>query len=177
MSRGFVKEDDQEEVPFIPPRAPLPDGLANYVTPRGMRLLLEERVRLEHERANAQGDDNERRREKAAIDGRLALLNERIVTARPVLAGTESPADVRFGATITVAYRSGPQKGTERTFTIVGVDEASVAENRFAFTAPIARALMGKRVGERTTVQLGTAKQELEVLAIGWSPPDREDNG
>ena len=43
MSRGFVKEDDQEEAPLIPPRAPLPDGVANYVTPRGMRLLLEER--------------------------------------------------------------------------------------------------------------------------------------
>ncbi len=132
MSRGFVKEDDQEEAPFIPPRAPLPDGATNHVTPRGMRLLLEERTQLEQARANAQGSDDERRRAKAEIDGRLALLNERIVTARPVEQGSEPPADVRFGVLVKVAYRSGPQQGMERSFTVVGVDEASVAEQRFA---------------------------------------------
>ncbi len=108
MSRGFVKEDDQEEVPFIPPRAPLPEGMTNHVTPRGMRLLLEERARLEQERANTEGGDDERRREKAAIDGRLALLNERILTARPVEPASDPPDDVRFGATVTVRYLSGP---------------------------------------------------------------------
>ncbi len=172
MSRGFVKEDDQEEAPFIPPRAPLPDGATNYVTPRGMRLLLEERTQLEQERANTPGSDDERRRAKAEIDGRLALLNERIVTARPVEHSTVPPADVRFGVQVTVSYRSGPQVGTERSFTIVGVDEASVAEQRFAFTAPIARALMGKRSGERVNLMLGSTQQELEVRAIGW-PGDK----
>ncbi|MBK8500402.1 MAG: GreA/GreB family elongation factor [Flavobacteriales bacterium] len=166
MSRGFVKEDDQEEAPFIPPRAALPDGVTNYVTPRGMRLLLAERTQLEKERADAQGSEDDRRRAKAEIDGRLALLNERIVTARPVEPGTEPPLDVRFGVRVTVAYSSGPQQGTERIFAIVGVDEASVAEQRIAFTAPIVRALMGKRVGEHVNVILGPAQQELEVRAI-----------
>lgn len=168
MSRGFVKEDDQEEAPFIPARAPLPDGVTNHVTQRGMRLLLEERVRLEQERASAIGNDDERRRIKAEIDGRLALLNERIVTARPSEPGSSPPADVRFGTHVTVIYRSGPQQHMERSFTIVGVDEASVAQDRFAFTSPIARALLGRRVGERVDVMLGAARQELEVLAIGW---------
>ncbi|MEO8732945.1 MAG: transcription elongation factor GreA, partial [Flavobacteriales bacterium] len=35
MSRGFVREDDQEEPIFIPPRATLPAGMENHVTPRG----------------------------------------------------------------------------------------------------------------------------------------------
>ncbi len=173
MSRGFVKEDDQEEAPFIPPRAALPDGVANYVTARGMQLLLEERSRLEHERGQAHGSDDERRRAAAEIDGRLALLNERIVTARPVEPGAEAPTDVRFGVAVTVAYRSGPKRGTERSFTLVGVDEASVAEQRIAFTSPIARALMGKRIGDRADTLLGAAQQELEVLAIGWPEPPR----
>ncbi len=47
MSRGFVKEEDQEEAPFIPPRAALPPGVTNYVTPQGHRQLLEERETLE----------------------------------------------------------------------------------------------------------------------------------
>lgn len=168
MSRGFVREDDQEEAPFVPPRAPLPDGVPNLVTPRGMRLLLDERSKLEHERANTSGSEDERRREKAAIDGRLALLNERILTARPVEPGTGPPTDVRFGTTVTVIHRSGPQQGMERSFTITGVDEASVAENRFAFTAPIARSLMGRGVGDRVTVVVGAAQHELEVCTIGW---------
>lgn len=168
MSRGFVKEDDQEEAPFIPPRAPLPDGVTNYVTPRGMRLLLEERTRLEQERASATGSDDERRRTKAEIDGRLALLNERIVTARPVEPAAELPADVRFGTRVTVIYHSGPQQGTRRDITIVGVDEANAAELHISFISPLARALMGKRAGERVNVILGNTQQELEVLEIGW---------
>lgn len=166
MSRGFVKEDDQEEAPFIPPRAPLPDGVTNYVTPRGMRLLLEERTRLEQERASARGSDDERRRAKAEIDGRLALLNERIVTARPMEPAAEPPADVRFGTTVTVAYHSGPQQGSQRKLTIVGVDEANAAELRISFISPLARALMGKRQGEKVNIILGNTQQELEVLEI-----------
>lgn len=42
MSRGFVKEDDQEEAPIIPPRAALPSGQTNYVTPNGLKELKEE---------------------------------------------------------------------------------------------------------------------------------------
>ncbi len=48
-----------------------------------------------------------------------------------------------------------------------------MAEQRFAFTAPISRALMGKRVGERVNLVLGSVPQELEVLTIGW-PNERQ---
>ena len=106
-------------------------------------------------------------------DGRLALLNERIVTARPLTHGSEPPADVRFGAQVTVHFRSGPQQGATRELIIVGVDEASVAEQRIAFTAPIARALLGKRANDVVDVQLGPARQILEVRAVRW-PTDEE---
>lgn len=43
MNRGFVKESDQEESPIIPTRAPLPNGVANYVTPQGKEMLREEK--------------------------------------------------------------------------------------------------------------------------------------
>jgi hypothetical protein len=46
MSRGFVKEDDQEEIPIVPPRADLPEGVANYVTQVGMNELLTEKHML-----------------------------------------------------------------------------------------------------------------------------------
>ena len=43
MSRGFVKEGDQEEVPMVTPRAYLPAGVENFVTPEGLQELREER--------------------------------------------------------------------------------------------------------------------------------------
>lgn len=165
MSRGFVKEDDQEEAPFIPPRAPLPDGAINYVTPRGLQLLMEEKAALERSYAEVQGSDMERRREHAIIDAKLALLNERLGSARPV-DPVPMPEEVRFGTMVTFTYLNGPQKGTKRSFTIVGVDEANVQEQRIAFTAPIARALTGKRVGEVALFQLGATAQELRIESI-----------
>ena len=50
MSRGFVREDDQEELPIVPPRADLPDGQINYVTEVGYNQLLAERDFLLKER-------------------------------------------------------------------------------------------------------------------------------
>lgn len=147
MSRGFVREDDKEEPPFIPPRAPLPDGVANYVTPRGLEQLRHERQVLEQERQAAQGSEYDRRRRHAEIDGRLALLQERLSTARVVEPPTTYD-EVRFGCTVTLRYLNGEGPGDERQWTIVGVDEASVKEQRIAFTSPLARALMGKRVGD-----------------------------
>ena len=113
MSRGFVKEDDQEEAPFIPPRAPLPDGVPNLVTPRGLRHLLEERSRLEEQRTSIGGSEMERRRSQAEIDGRLALLNERIRTARPMEPGAGMPSEVRFGTKASsVAVQSSTSKSS-----------------------------------------------------------------
>jgi transcription elongation factor GreB len=162
MSRGFVKEGDQEEAPFVPPRAPLPDGVANYVTPRGLALLHAERAELEKARAEATGGEAELRRTHAEIDARLALLQERIVTARVVEPPDQAPDEVRFGT--TVHYRE--PDGTERRFMIVGVDEADVKQGRIAFTSPIARALIGKRAGDQATLQLGGGTRTLTVLGV-----------
>ncbi len=168
MSRGFVREDDQEEAPFIPPRAPLPPGVVNNVTPRGLQLLLEERSALEGERSLPYESDDLRRRAWAEIDGKLEHLNERIATARVVEVPVPAPDDVRFGARVTFRFNSGPQNGQTRTFTIVGADEASVKQGRIAFMAPIARALMGRRVGETFTFAQGPSPEELEVLAVEY---------
>lgn len=165
MSRGFIKEDDQEEAPFIPPRAPLPDGVPNHVTPRGLELLHAERTELEAEKNQPFANDDDRRRALQVINGRLDLLNERILTARVVEPDGEAQ-EVRFGSTVTFRMLDGPQAGTVRTFTIVGVDEASVKELRIAFTAPIARALIGTRTDEAADFMLGDVRQRLLVLSI-----------
>lgn len=169
MSRGFVKEDDQEEAPFIPPRAPLPPNTPNYVTKRGLQKLEEEKSDLEFERKNLkEANESERRKSLAVINGKLGLLEERILSAQ-LIKGEEQPADeVRFGATVKTIVKNGKQKGLERTFTIVGVDESNVKEKRIAFTAPIVRNLMGKKVGEVADFKLGNESQPLEVVSIHY---------
>lgn len=170
MSRGFVKEEDQEEAPFIPPRASLPAGVTNYVTPQGHKQLLEEREELERERRELDIEsDKERRHATAILDGKLNLLNERLNSAR-ILDPKEQPKDeVRFGASVSFTFLAGTQKGKEQTFQIVGVDEADIKARKIAFLAPLARALTGKKVGETVTVQMGGKLQELKITGISYS--------
>lgn len=170
MSRGFVREDDQEEAPFVPPRAPLPDGVTNYVTERGLQRLHAEREQLEAERSSLQGNDDERRRAQVIINGRLDLLNERIASARVVVPETGAD-DVRFGTTVELLVVIKGRTENRRRFTIVGVDEASVADERIAFTAPIARALIGKKVGAVVEFMPGPQPQRLTVITITQNGP------
>lgn len=164
MSRGFVKEDDQEEAPIIPPRAALPAGETNYVTPNGLKELKEEEEKLIAERANLDKEnETERRRAQAVIDGNLKLLRERISTAR-VLDPKEQPEDeVRFGALVELK-----QNGNIQKFQIVGVDEADVKKQKIAFVAPIAKAVTGKKVGDKIDFKLGEETRKLEILKITY---------
>ena len=164
MSRGFVKEDDQEEAPIIPPRAALPAGETNYVTPNGLKELKNEEEALIEERANLdKQNDTERRRAQAVIDGKLKLLRERISTAR-LLKPDDQPADeVRFGALVELL-----QNGNKQEFQIVGVDEANVKKQKIAFGAPIAKAVTGKKVGDKVDFKLGEEIRKLEILKITY---------
>ncbi|MFO7719142.1 MAG: GreA/GreB family elongation factor [Gillisia sp.] len=170
MSRGFVKEDDQEEAPFIPPRAALPSGVINYVTPKGYRELLKERESLEEKISQLHiENDKERRHARAIVTGSLNLLNERIGTAR-ILKPLEQPkGEVRFGAKVSFKFIDGKQKGSIRKFQLVGVDEASIKANKIAFVAPIAVSLTGKKIGDVTPVNMGGEIQHLEILEIEYS--------
>lgn len=168
MSRGFVKEGDQEEAPIIPPRAALPDGETNYVTPQGMELLLKEREELEKAYNEREGSETERRRQNMLLDGKLNLLNERIGSAR-ILKPQDQPKDeVRFGAKVKLQNLSGPMKGKSMELTIVGVDEADLKKQKIAFVAPLAKAAMGKKEGEEFELKLGEETRKLKVDKISY---------
>ncbi|TPE46321.1 GreA/GreB family elongation factor [Pontibacter mangrovi] len=171
MSRAFTKEDDALEAPIIPPRAALPAGLPNYVTPHGLEQLRAELGELEAERSKAEAnhdDAAERTRQITLIKGKIALLTHRITSAK-VVDPREQPSDeVRFGATVTLKTISGGKKGMVRTFTIVGVDEASVQDGKIGFVAPIARAVTGKKVGEQAQLQMGRVQETVEITEISY---------
>jgi transcription elongation factor GreB len=167
MSRGFVKEEDQEEAPFIPPRAALPAGVTNYVTSNGYEALVREREQLEEERKQLDiKSDKDRRHAQAVIDGKLNLLKERLNAARILKMDDQPQDEVRFGATVTFKNLSAKGGNSVQSFQIVGVDEADIKKKKIAFLAPLARALTGKKTGEQAEVLMAGKTQTLEIVEI-----------
>ena len=166
MSRGFVKEDDQEEIPIVPPRAFLPDTAINYVTQFGLDQLHLERDELLSERdALNSTNENERRIAVNHINAKLLLLNNRITTAKVVALSDQPQDEVRFGATVTL--KIGNEKKLQK-YQIVGVDEADIKKNKISFLAPIARILTDKIVGEKAVLKLEKGERIFEIVAIQY---------
>jgi transcription elongation GreA/GreB family factor len=64
------------------------------------------------------------------------------------------------------------EREIERRFQIVGVDEADAASGRIAFTAPLARALLGRRAGEIAQVDTQHGEEGWLIRAIAYETPD-----
>lgn len=166
MSRGFVKEDDQEENPIIPNRAPLPAGVANYVTANGLKELILEQESLEAERKEVPSEESpEKRSALKVINGKLNMLIERINSAEVVALSEIDSDEIRFGAIVTFQFSD---ESKTRTFQIVGVDEANVKDKKIAFTSPIAKALMGKKTGENAQLELEHGTKDISIHEIEY---------
>ena len=159
MSVAFVREDSaataaEVELPARP-ISPHP----NLVTPAGLAALetAVAHARAAYEAAQRVEDVNERRRAGALALRDIAYLSERLSTAQVVPPPTASDV-VAFGS--RVAFKRSD--GRRQTFAIVGEDEANPREASIAYVAPIARALLGKAVGDFVVV----GDDEIEVLAI-----------
>lgn len=164
MSRGFVKEDDQEDIPMVPPRANLPDGVTNYVTPAGMRDLLAEKQKLTDEKNQLEGNnENERRIALNFINSKLHLLNKRIDEAKIIQLHEQPQLEIRFGATIKLKALANQRI---QTFQIVGVDEASITKGKISFLSPLAKALLNKKIGEKAVLKREKDETVFEILDI-----------
>ncbi len=149
MSVAFRRESDEEHKE---PRfeLPLPSG-PNLVTARGKALIDEKIAALEAEQPGA----DEARGE--AIARELRYWNTRRVTA--ILAPPPPEDEVAFGSRVRFLLN-----GQERTITLVGDDEADPAAGLIAFSAPLARALIG--AGEGDVLAFGGRVDAIEVLEV-----------
>jgi len=156
MSRAFVKET--EEVPELPDRAISPHP--NLVTAHGLALIEAEVAR--HEAALAEAQAAEDREGVSAAQRELRYWTQRRATAEV----QPPPSDceiVRFGCRVTIVREAPSGGGTrEQSYVIVGEDEADPAAGSLAYAAPLARALMGKSVGDVVIAGQG----EAEVIRI-----------
>ena len=139
---------------MVPPRAYLPDGVPNYVTKEGLDALKEELKNLEVERVKA-GDNYIM---VNFIDATIKQLVGRINSAVEVDLSKVSKDTVSFGA--WVRYNG-------RVVRIVGVDEADVNKGLVSFVSPIAKMLIGKKVGDVIELK---GKERIVVEEVSFEP-------
>jgi transcription elongation factor GreB len=172
MSRAFIKEDADAEGVLVTPRAPLPEGVQNLVTPAGLASLQAELSQLQQEAAalallpeEASGSVTVRR--LAALDEEIPALEDRLRSAVLVVPPPAGSSVVQLGATVTVRYLGA---GRSSSFTIVGVDQADPLQGLVAFTAPIAQALLGARVGDSQEFEAGDGPTTVLLEAVSYDP-------
>ena len=166
MSRGFVKEDDQEEVPIVPMRAYLPEGVTNFVTPNGMNQLLSEKQMLINEKINLNStSENEKRIALNYINAKLQLLDSRIAETRIVNLNEQPKNEIRFGAVITLKKETSDNI---QTFQIVGVDEVDISKGKVSFISPIARVLINKKAADKVMLKQSDKDIVFEIVNISY---------
>lgn len=152
-----------------------------FITPEGFRRLrreYDELFALERPKivetvswAASLGDRSENadyiygKRRLREIDRRLAHL-ARVLKAAKVVDPAEQPSrdQVRFGAIVDLA----DDDDKPRTVTIVGDDEADASSGRIGWSAPLARALIGAKVGDERIVCLPSGEKSYEILSIRY---------
>jgi len=173
MSRAFVNEDAAanraEDV--APLKSTLPPGTRNYMTPDGAARQAAELRELQLERrpglaakAAAEPTPGPARRALGECDRRIAYLSRMQTLLEIVDPAAQRSDRVRFGATVTV--RQSP--GGERKVRIVGIDEAEPGSGNVSWMSPIAKALMGGRIGDTVACDLPSGPTHLKVLSIQY---------
>ena len=152
MSRAFVKDSDQD-TETLPERAISPHP--NLVTARGLALLEARVHELEAERSAARAASDAAALSRIARD--LRYFQARRESARLVTPPAQSQ-QVRFG----VRARLRLPDGAERAFQLVGEDEADPKAGLISYVSPLAKAMMGKGVGE----QLPFGAQHAAIIAL-----------
>lgn len=150
MSVAFRRESDEEH---MEPRfeLPLPPG-PNLVTARGLAL-----TRAALDAVNAQVREETDPEKLAELKRTQRYWQTRAATAE--LAPVPRGDTVAFGCRVTFDLN-----GARRVIDIVGDDEADPSTGRLAFSAPLARAVIGAEVGE--VLDLGDRVEAIEIIAI-----------
>jgi transcription elongation GreA/GreB family factor len=166
MSRAFVNEDAGSDRPDLPER-PVPPG-PNLVTPRGLAAL---RSALAARQAELQAlksrPDRLDKLPEAAAERDIRWLEARLKAAVVIDPAAHDLTEVAFGLAVTVA----DEDGKETTYEITGEDEADATRHRIAPSSPLARALLGARVGDMVTWKRPAGNLDLEVTRIAHADP------
>jgi transcription elongation factor GreA len=99
------------------------------------------------------------------IEGRVIELEDKIARAEVIDISKLSGSVIKFGAKVTLADEESDE---EQTFRIVGEDEADVRSGRLSVTSPLARALIGKGIGDMVEVSTPRGAKSYEIVAVAF---------
>ena len=166
MSRAFVKESDDDLSAGELPERPLPVHV-NYVTPKGLELL-QARVRElseRHEQFKRMVDeDSEAKQKVREIDRDLRYFRAQLERATLVDTANQPRDQVHFGALVKIE----DEEGVEQAFNIVGDDEADVASGKISWASPLARAMIGARVGDTVVWHRPAGQAEVTIVDVRY---------
>jgi transcription elongation factor GreA len=97
------------------------------------------------------------------IEGRIQELNAKLALANVIDITKLSGEKVVFGATVSFVDVDTDE---ESNYQIVGADESDLQKNKISISSPIARALIGKSVGDTLSIPIPKGKIEIEILAV-----------
>lgn len=159
MSVAFTREEDLEATAADLADRPISPH-PNLVTPEGLAAIEAElaSARAAYTAAQVQGSIESDRTAMARATRDLRYWAARRASAQLVEL-TEDDGAVRFGGSVSIER----EDGRAQTWRIVGEDEADPAAGSVSHVSPLARAVMGKRVGDEVTV----AGQSAEIVAVG----------
>ena len=100
------------------------------------------------------------------IEGRIQELNEKLALANVIDITRLSGEKVVFGATVSFVDVDTDE---ESNYQIVGADESDLQKNKISISSPIARALIGKSVGDTLSIPIPKGKIEIEILKVEFA--------
>lgn len=121
------------------------------------------------EEARGHGDISENaefhaaKEKQAFLEGRIAEIESKLSRADVVDISQLSGGKVVFGATVKLLDVDTDE---EVAYKIVGEDEANLAQRKISCTSPIARAMIGRNVGDEVTVRTPRGERTMEILAV-----------
>lgn len=152
-----------------------------HMTPEGFKILEDELKNLKFvERpavvnaiaeARALGDLSENaeyqyaKNKQGFIEGRIKELESKLARAEVINITKLTGTSVKFGSTVTICDINTDE---EITYKIVGVDEADIKMKRLSIESPLARALIGKEVGDEIKLTTPSGKKEYEIVEIKY---------
>ncbi len=164
MSRAFVKEGDDDLSAGELPERPLSDH-PNYVTPRGLELLQARLKELQESRERLAAEDEAMNKQKLLeVKRDIRYYKTQLERANVVDPAGQPQDEVRFGATVTIR-----EQGTKQhAFHLVGDDEADVTSGLISWASPLAKAMIGAKVGDTVMWQRPAGPVEIEIVDIRY---------
>jgi transcription elongation factor GreA len=106
------------------------------------------------------------RERQSFIEGRIAELEEIVSSAEVIDISTLSGEHVKFGAVVRLVDEETER---EASYQIVGLHEADIKSGRLSVTSPLAKALIGKKVGESVSVPAPGGDRSYEILEVRFA--------